>query len=91
MLGFNYLNWVDDVAVRAYILGNVKVGKLRRIVEEIKELDGVVSVSVTAGVFDFIVRVEVDSLEKLFELTESIHEIEGVERTNTHVVEFEIP
>ena len=79
------------MTIVAYILINVKVGKLRETIEKIKNTPGVVSVAITAGIYDLVVRVEVPNLEALFNLTEKIHSIDGIERTNTHIVEYEIP
>ncbi len=76
--------------VAAYILVNVAVGRIQTVIDKLKEIEGVKVVSFTAGQYDVIVRVEVENLEDLFYLTEKIHEIEGIERTNTHVVEKEI-
>ncbi len=76
--------------VAAYILVNVAVGRIQSVIDKLKEIEGVRVVSFTAGQYDVIVRVEVETLEDLFYLTEKIHEIDGIERTNTHVVEKEI-
>ncbi len=76
--------------VAAYILVNVAVGRIQSVIDKLKEIEGVRVVSFTAGQYDVIVRVEVETLEDLFYLTEKIHEIDGIEKTNTHVVEKEI-
>ena len=86
----NKLNGVCVMPVAAYILVNVAVGRIQSVIDKLKEIEGVRVVSFTAGQYDVIVRVEVETLEDLFYLTERIHEIEGIERTNTHVVEKEI-
>ena len=74
----------------AYIMINVEVGKLAKVVEELKRIENIGNIAVVAGEFDIIVRVRVSSLEELFDVTERIHGIDGIERTTTHVVEKEI-
>ncbi len=69
---------------------NVEVGKIAHVVEELKRIQNIENIAVVAGEFDIIVRVRVQSLEDLFEVTEKIHKINGIERTTTHVVEKEV-
>ena len=76
--------------ISAYILVNVAVGKIQSVLEKLKNIEGVKIVSFTAGLYDVMIRVEVNDLEELFYLTEKIHEIDGIVGTNTHVVEKEI-
>jgi len=68
---------------------NVEVGKTAHVFNMLQKLDFAELVSVTAGEFDIIVRVTVDSLEELFYKTEEIHGIDGVSRTLTLIVEKE--
>ena len=75
--------------VLAYIMINVEVGKTSEVFSALQRIPSAELVSVTAGEFDIIVRVSVDSLEDLFEETEKIHKIDGVAKTITLVVEKE--
>lgn len=79
-----------SLLIAAYIMINIAVGKVREVVEQLKKIDHVKFISVVAGEYDAIVRVQVNNLEELFEVTEKIHAISGVERTTTHVVEKEV-
>jgi len=81
---------VENLLISAYILINVKIGFIEKVMEDLKKIRNVKSVAITAGLYDLVVRVEVETLEELFQLTNKIHEIEGIERTNTHVIEKEI-
>jgi len=72
--------------INAYVLITSEVGRSAGIIKELKKLRGVKIISVTAGEFDIIVRVEVNSLEELYNLVESMQEIPGILRTVTHVV-----
>ncbi len=76
--------------VNAYILINVKVGTTAHVFNELSKIDEATHISLTAGEFDIIVRVTVNSLEELFNLTEKIHKIDGIIKTVTHVVEKEL-
>ncbi|MEX0568470.1 MAG: Lrp/AsnC family transcriptional regulator [Candidatus Njordarchaeota archaeon] len=76
--------------IRAFVMINVEVGKIAHVVEELKRIQNIENIAVVAGEFDIIVRVRVQSLEDLFEVTEKIHKINGIERTTTHVVEKEV-
>jgi len=76
--------------VVAYILINVAIGKVDHVMSKLREIENVKSIAVVAGEFDLIVRVEVKSLEKLFDVTEKIHRIDGITKTTTHIVEKEI-
>lgn len=76
--------------VSAYIMINVAVGKVAEVVKRLREINHVKWISVVAGEYDIIVRVHVDTLEDLFYVTEAIHKIDGILRTNTHVVEKEV-
>lgn len=78
------------MAIYAYIMINVEVGKLGKVLRSLRDIRGVKNISVVAGEFDIIVRVEVPDLETLFYITEDIHSISGITRTTTHVVEKEV-
>ena len=78
------------MTVAAYVLINVRVGKMGEILDKLRGIRNVKSISVVAGEFDLIVRVEVDNLSDLFDVTEEIHKIDGIEKTITYVVEREI-
>lgn len=78
------------VMIKAYIMINVDVGKITSVVEKLKLIEHIGNIAVVAGEFDIIVRVRVKSLEELYDITEMIHEIEGIVRTTTHVVEKEV-
>ncbi len=76
--------------IKAYILILTYVGNLKTVLNELKNLENIESIAVIAGDYDIIVKARVNSLEELMELTDKIHAIKGVKRTNTQVVEKEI-
>lgn len=76
--------------IKAYILLITYVGNLKAVLEELRKLNHIESISVVAGDYDIIVKARVDALEDLMTLTDNIHAIKGVKRTNTQVIEKEI-
>jgi len=76
--------------IYAYVLINVHVGKTAHVFNQLSKLEQATHVSITAGEFDIVMRIAVDSLEELFHITEKIHKIDGISKTITHVVEKEV-
>lgn len=76
--------------IKAYILILTYVGNLKSVLNEMKNLKNVESIAVIAGDYDIVVKANVNNLEELMELTDKIHSIKGVKRTNTQVIEKEI-
>ncbi len=74
--------------VKAYVLLAVEIGHTDDVINQLREIDEAVRVSVTTGQFDIIVLVEVESLEALYDITvHRIHKIPGIIETSTAVVE----
>ncbi len=76
--------------IKAYILINTYVGNLKAVLGEMRKLKDIESIAVVAGDYDIIIKAKVETLEELMELTDKIHEIKGVKRTNTQVIEKEM-
>ncbi len=64
--------------MRAYVLVNAKMGKVRDVAQKIASLPGVKMANACWGVPDIFVVVEVANVDK-------IQGLEGVERTETHI------
>ncbi|MBN2568311.1 MAG: Lrp/AsnC ligand binding domain-containing protein [Deltaproteobacteria bacterium] len=72
------------MAVVAFVLVTITVGKTKDVLKGLKKIDGVKSVDAVMGPYDIIAIVEEGSFESLGKLiTEHFHKIEGVERTTT--------
>ena len=72
--------------MRAYILINVRPGKVREIVSAVSQMEGVRHADACWGLPDVFVYVETSSERKLNELVmDQIQKLEGVERTATHI------
>jgi len=74
------------MAVRAYVLINVKAGKINGVLKALKELAEVQEAYPATGDYDAVVQVEVEELDDVHRLvSERIHRIDGIKRTTTHV------
>jgi DNA-binding Lrp family transcriptional regulator len=73
--------------MRAYISVNVRPGKVREIVAAVSQMEGVRHADACWGMPDVFVYVETPSEKKLNALViDQIQKLEGVERTETHIV-----
>jgi DNA-binding Lrp family transcriptional regulator len=73
--------------IRAYILIHTRAGRSKAIVQEMLQLPGVRSAHACWGVPDIIAYAEVETQPELDDLVmEKIQTIEGIERTDTHIV-----
>ncbi len=76
--------------ISAYILVQINPGNTNKVIAEMRKIENIVKISVVAGDFDIVVRVQVKSLEKLLKVTDKIQMIKGVNKTTTQVIEKEI-
>lgn len=73
--------------VKAYSLVSVEPGKTPEVSKAIEKMEGVKTVEAVAGPHDLVVRIEVDSLEKLTNTVfGDIRGIHGVTSTTTLIV-----
>lgn len=73
--------------MRAYVLINVRPGKVRDVVGMLSQLEGVRHADACWGLPDVFVYVETPDERRLNELViDKIQKLEGVERTETHIV-----
>ena len=59
-------------------------------IKEMRKIPDISKISVVAGDYDIVVRVQVTKLENLLKVTDKIHVIKGVKKTTTQVIEKEI-
>jgi len=76
--------------ISAYILIHISPGNTDKILAEIRKIENIVKISVVAGEFDIVARVQVKTLERLLKATDKIQMIKGVNKTTTQVIEKEI-
>mgnify|MGYP003349665643 FL=1 len=75
------------MATRAYILIKVKAGKTKDVVQALKKITGVEQAHSCFGRPDIIVFISVADEQALSDVViTKIHQIEGVEETDTHIV-----
>ena len=76
--------------INAYILISIRPGKSDNIIRDMRKIENVEKISVVAGEYDVVVRVQVKTLEKLLKVTDKLQLIDGVKKTTTQVIEKEI-
>ncbi len=76
--------------INAYILITMRPGNSDKTIKEMRKLENVEKISVVAGEYDIVVRVQVENLEELLEVTNEIQMVDGVKKTTTQVIEKEI-
>lgn len=76
----------------AFVLVNVEAGTDREVLENIKKIPEVKTAYMVYGVYDIIVMIESDTLEKLREMvTKKIRQLDKVRSTMTMIVMEEVP
>lgn len=76
--------------IHAYILLEMQPGDSEKSTKEMKKIQDVVKVSIVAGKFDIVVKVQVKHLEDLHNVTHKIQLVSGVKKTSTLIIEKEI-
>ena len=76
--------------INAYILLTMQTGNTEKAISEMRKIENVEKISVVAGEYDIVVRVQVKSLENLLKVTNKLQMINGVKKTTTQVIEKEI-
>ena len=76
--------------INAYILLSMRPGNSTKTIKEIRKIKNIEKISVVAGEYDIVVRVHVENLEELLEVTNKIQMVDGVKKTTTQVIEKEI-
>jgi len=76
--------------INAYILITMRPGNSDKNIKDMRKLEHVEKISVVAGEYDIVVRVRVENLEELLEVTNEIQMVDGVKKTTTQVIEKEI-
>lgn len=71
----------------AFVLINTELGSESKVMEELKKVEGVKEAYLLYGVYDIIVKVVADSMEKVKEIiTWRVRRIENVRSTLTMIV-----
>jgi len=76
--------------INAYILIAMDPGGSDRAIKEMRKIENIEKISIVAGEYDIVVRVQVETLEDLLYVTDKIHGITGVKKTTTQVIEKEL-
>ena len=76
--------------INAYVLINMKPGDSDQAIKEMRKINNVAKISVVAGEYDIVIRVEVKTLDMLLKVTDKLQMIKGINKTTTQVIEKEI-
>lgn len=68
----------------------MRPGDSEKAIAAMRKIEKIAKISVVAGDYDIVVRVQVDSLEDLLKVTDKIQMIRGVKKTTTQVIEKEL-
>ena len=68
----------------------MRPGNSDKLIKEMRKIENIAKISVVAGDYDIVVRVQVKNLEGLLKVTNKIQMIEGVKKTTTQVIEKEL-
>jgi len=71
------------MAVKAYVLIEVEVGKAGEVAEAVQKLERVKSADAVTGPYDVVVAIEVADLETVGSTAKQIHSISGICKTTT--------
>ena len=74
------------MAVKAYVLIEVDVGKASEVVEAVQKLEGVKSADSVTGPYDVVAAIDVADVESMGSVMKQIHSVTGVCKTTTLVV-----
>ena len=79
------------MTVSAYIFFDVKLGHTQEVLDQLRSIPCITKVAVVTGEWDMVARIEVESLEELYQVTsDRIHLIDGIIDTQKAVIEKEI-
>jgi len=76
--------------ISAYILIDMKPGNFDKAINLMRKIENITKISIVAGEYDIVVRVQVINLDKLLKVTNKLQMIDGVKNTTTQIVEKEI-
>ena len=67
----------------------IRLGTTNEVIKKLKQIPGVTSIAVITGEYDIIIQLEAKSLEIMYERTQKIHVIDGIEETTTSIIQKE--
>ena len=74
-----------QMPISLYVLVQVEKGEPWPVAEKVSEIKGVKTAHIVTGQYDIIAFAEVDDLQDIKDLIRKIHQLEGVQHTQTAV------
>ncbi len=87
---YEMVDFKAEKMISAYILIETEHRNSDKIVKELRKIEDVTKISVIAGEYDIVVRVEANTLNNINKVTNKIRSISNIKSTNTHIIEKEI-
>jgi len=76
-----------EIMPAAFVLINAEIGSEDKVLEKLREIEGVVEANIVYGVYDIIAKIEAESMDKLKDtVTWKVRKLEGVRSTLTMIV-----
>ena len=72
--------------VRAYVLLTVYPGRIKRVLEEVRAIQGVIKANPVTGSYDAIIEVKATDLKDLERIIHDVQDVNGVVSVTTEVV-----
>ncbi|HUY01598.1 MAG TPA: Lrp/AsnC ligand binding domain-containing protein [Candidatus Deferrimicrobium sp.] len=77
--------------IKAYILLTLTMGQTQSVIDALKKLKNIESISVVTGSFDVVLKVSVETLDELYKVTYiDLSDTKGIKEITTFIVEKEI-
>jgi DNA-binding Lrp family transcriptional regulator len=77
--------------IDAYIFVIMQPGFSTETMDKIIKIKDVKKASITAGEYDIIIRISIETLNQLHNITVDIQKIQGIKKTITSLIEKEFP
>ena len=71
------------MAMKAYVLIEVEVGKAGEVAEAVQKIEGVKSADTVTGHYDVVAAIEVAGIDAMGTVVKQIHSIAGICKTTT--------
>ena len=72
--------------VRAYVLLTVYPGRIKKVLEEVRVVQGVIKANAVTGPYDAIIEVKAADLKELKRILDDVQDVNGVISVTTEVV-----
>ena len=83
-------NYIEGREFEDYLSSKTFFSFSDNVAKELTKMENITKISVIAGAYNIVVRVDVETIGNLNKVTNKIQSIRGIINTDTHVIEKEI-